>query len=135
MTKGGLHKPTGEIRGFMKKHLFAIEILVVLLIFWFVLSGCEIHVSGVYGEAPGSPFITANYDRHSTTLNWKAVWGATGYDIYYAPRSGSVDPCTYTKLYSTTNTSYTHHTLTNYRYAVKAYNSYGTSEFSNVVYP
>lgn len=66
----------------------------------------------------------------STTLNWTASQGATGYDVYKYENS------LYTKLNSTpvTPTAYTIYELnpeTNYTFCVKALNSGGSSPRSN----
>ena len=77
--------------------------------------------------------ITVKADNGKPYLTWKAVEGATKYEIY---RAASKDG-TYTKMYTTTSLYYTNTSAkpgTTYYYKIKALgtSSYATSAFSNI---
>ena len=78
--------------------------------------------------------ITTNASSGKPSLKWNAVDGATKYEVYRATSKNG----TYTKMYTTTSTSYTNSTAvpgTTYYYKVKAIcgkSSYGNSAYSVV---
>ena len=78
--------------------------------------------------------ITTNASSGKPSLKWNAVDGATKYEVYRATSKNG----TYTKMYTTTSTSYTNSTAvpgTTYYYKVKAIcgkSSYGNSAYSIV---
>lgn len=78
--------------------------------------------------------ITTNASSGKPSLKWNAVDGAAKYEVYRATSKNG----TYTKMYTTTSTSYTNSTAvpgTTYYYKVKAIcgkSSYGNSAYSVV---
>ena len=78
--------------------------------------------------------ITTNASSGKPSLKWNAVDGATKYEVYRATSKNG----TYTKMYTTTSTSYTNSTAvpgTTYYYKVKSIcgkSSYGNSAYSVV---
>ena len=78
--------------------------------------------------------ITTNASSGKPSLKWNAVDGATKYEVYRATSKNG----TYTKMYTTTSTSYTNSSAvpgTTYYYKVKAIcgkSSYGNSAYSVV---
>ena len=78
--------------------------------------------------------ITTNASSGKPSLKWNAVDGATKYEVYRATSKNG----TYTKMYTTTSTSYTNSSAvagTTYYYKVKAIcgkSSYGNSAYSAV---
>lgn len=78
--------------------------------------------------------ITTNASSGKPSLKWNAVGGAAKYEVYRATSKNG----TYTKMYTTTSTSYTNSTAvpgTTYYYKVKAIcgkSSYGNSAYSVV---
>lgn len=78
--------------------------------------------------------ITTNASSGKPSLKWNAVDGASKYEVYRATSKNS----TYTKMYTTTSTSYTNSSAvagTTYYYKVKAIcgkSSYGNSAYSVV---
>ena len=78
--------------------------------------------------------ITTNASSGKPSLKWNAVDGATKYEVYCATSKNG----TYTKMYTTTSTSYTNSSAvpgTTYYYKVKAIcgkSSYGNSAYSVV---
>ncbi len=81
--------------------------------------------------APDAPTVKAQaLSQTSISISWKAVTGATSYDVYYEAPS-STDKIL---AGNTSATSYTHTGLnknTLYKYYVKAKNSYSESAFSS----
>ena len=79
-------------------------------------------------DVPAKPVVTATAGNASATLSWKAVSGAISYTVYKYENS------TYTKLTSTTSTSYKATGLTNgktYYFLVRAFNDAGGSAFTS----
>jgi fibronectin type 3 domain-containing protein len=74
--------------------------------------------------------ITVKADCGKPSLTWKAVEGAVKYEVYRATSKSG----TYTKMYTTTGTSYVNSTAkpgTTYYYKVRAL---GTTEYANSAY-
>ncbi len=76
---------------------------------------------------PATPKLTAvSAGKTSVKLTWKAISGATGYEVYLATSSGG----TYTKIKTLTGTSYTNTgliTAKTYYYKVRAYRTSGST--------
>ncbi|WP_368293240.1 cell wall-binding repeat-containing protein [Dehalobacter sp. TBBPA1] len=100
-----------------------------------VLNSMVASVSGTSSKIPAIPDdLTAIASSPiEIDLDWDAVTDATGYYVYRATSSTG----TYTKIDTVQTSSYTDDGLTagkTYYYKVKAYNSYGESDYSTRAY-
>jgi uncharacterized protein (TIGR02145 family) len=99
----------------------------------FIATICFIFLFAANASAvvPSAPILTATTSGLAVSLSWSAVAGATGYILYYAPYPaattiGSAD------MGSQTSFSTTLPNGSAYYIAIKAYNSSGSSEYSNI---
>ncbi len=91
------------------------------------LSGCSAIVSAKAVPAVPSSFTAAKASATSVKTTWKAVTGASGYEVWMATSSGG----TYSKLITTTKTTYTKTKLTKnktYYFKVRAYKTVGNTK-------
>ncbi len=91
------------------------------------LSGYSAIVSAKAVPAVPASFTTAKASTTSVKTTWKAVTGATGYEVWMATSSGG----TYSKLITTTKTTYTKTKLTKnktYYFKVRAYKTVGNTK-------
>jgi hypothetical protein len=114
----------------MKKRLLKIMLGIVTLSFLVILGGCDL----LFGTNLEAPYIDISWTLQDTTISWSKVSGAREYIVYWGQFGGSSDPSTFTKLRTTSSTSYKDVTADKRYYAVKASGTKGESDFSNVVW-
>ena len=82
------------------------------------------------GSPPAAPTLTVSVSGTTLTLGWTPIEGATGYNLLYAPPDlsfiGQADVGTFT------GGSFEMSSGASLYVAVQAYNTAGTSSFSNV---
>ena len=84
------------------------------------------------GWLPAPP-LASNIDGHRVTLAWKAISGADGYYLFYAPYPfRGVDTIQNADMQGTTTISADVPSHFAYFVAIKAYNTAGSSDFSNI---
>jgi hypothetical protein len=113
----------------MRKAVAKIVLGISMFSFMLILGGCDL-----FETIPDAPYISGTFSAYLTTLTWSSVYGAKEYIIYSGPYPGSSNPATFTRVYTTTITTWNEATTLARYYAVKASNSRGESGFSNVIY-
>ncbi|GMO46322.1 MAG: hypothetical protein Ta2G_01440 [Termitinemataceae bacterium] len=117
----------------MKKKVFFAGMAAMVLSFGLTMAGCDNGTNNdstglTAPSAPSEVTATALSDV-SISISWNAVYGATGYKVYYESGSSKSEQ---TQIYDGT-TSYTDTWLSDgetYSYSVTAINSAGESDFS-----
>ena len=80
---------------------------------------------------PDTPVLTMKTSGNVLTISWNNVPGVTGYNLFYAPYPGGV-PVESVDLGAITSANYNLFSGAAYYLALKAYNSSGNSDFSNI---
>lgn len=111
----------------MKNHKFLIAALVTLVL----AAGCTLFESKPDIAAPSAPSVTVGHEEMA--VSWNPVENAKEY-ILFVSEDGSEVSDSSTKVYSGTNTAYTHLNLDSekeYRYALRYVTAEGTSSISS----
>jgi len=96
---------------------------------WPVRAGASL--SGI--TVPMAPSMNVETSGINVTITWSNVPTADGYTLFYAPYPAGA-PINSMGVETQTSFSITLYPSASYYLAVKAYNSYGSSDYSNIVY-
>jgi len=115
----------------MKKLISAAKIIIIMLTFGLILSGCD-NILGNYPDTPKNPRAAA-YSDSNIRITWEPVSNVDGYYIHLVSNIGGI------ALNDKVFITYTDVSLselesdTLYSFRVTAFNSKGESAFSNLV--